>query len=165
MEIRPCTRNDLPSICAIYNYYIKNTAISFEEAAISVDELERRWSSYTQHYPWLVCVVNGAVVGYTYASKWRDRSAYRHSVEIAVYVKYSETGKGYGKALYQALFKELAKLNCHAILAGIALPNEASVKLHEYFGFSKVAHFHEVGRKFGKWIDVGYWQKIVASEQ
>lgn len=160
MNIRPCHRNDWPRVCEIYNYYIENTIITFEEEALSVDALGARVSAYTQSYPWLVCVVEGAVVGYAYANPWHARSAYRHSVEITVYVRNTETGKGYGKALYQVLLKELAQLNCHVLVAGIALPNAPSVKLHEHFGFTQVAHFHEVGRKFGQWIDVGYWQKI-----
>jgi L-amino acid N-acyltransferase YncA len=165
MELRPCNANDLPEICDIYNHYIANTTITFEEEAISVEELGSRVSSYTRSHPWLVCVVDKAVVGYAYARKWHERSAYRHSVEATVYIKHTETGKGYGRALYQKLFHDLEKLDCHVILGGIALPNEPSVRLHEYFGFTKVAHFHEVGWKFGQWVDVGYWQKTLAKAQ
>jgi L-amino acid N-acyltransferase YncA len=161
MLIRPCTTADASAIAEIYNYYIDNTVISFEEEVVSEAEIAHRIASYTQTFPWLVCEVEGQVLGYAYATKWRERSAYRYSVEVSVYVQQTSKGQGYGKALYAALFKRLAEQGCHVLVGGIALPNAASVGLHEYFGFQKVAHFHDIGRKFNQWVDVGYWQKIL----
>jgi phosphinothricin acetyltransferase len=157
-EIRVCTSDDLPAICAIYNHYIVNTVISFEEEPLSVAELERRVAHYTDRHPWLVSIADGEVAGYAHAGLWQERSAYRHSLLTSVYVRHTDLGKGHGKALYEVLLAELATTDCHAIVAGIALPNAPSVALHERFGFAKVAHFPEVGRKFGRWVDVGYWQ-------
>jgi phosphinothricin acetyltransferase len=160
MTIRPCGKKDIKPVCDIYNHYIQHTVITFEESPVSLDDMANRVSSYMQHFPWLVCEVEGDIVGYAYATTWQARSAYRNSIEVTVYVKHGKTGKGYGQALYRELLQSLSG-NYHAIIAGIALPNEGSVRLHETFGFEKVAHFKEVGRKFGKWIDVGYWQKII----
>lgn len=159
MDIRACTPEDVKDICEIYNHYIENTTITFEENPVDHNEMLKRMESYTQTYPWYVCEVDCKVIGYAYATKWKERSAYKHSVEVTVYLKHSLAGKGYGTALYAALLDALYKMNCHLILAGIALPNDASIKLHESYGFKKVAHFSEVGRKFDNWIDVGYWEK------
>jgi phosphinothricin acetyltransferase len=104
--------------------------------------------------------VDEVIVGYAYASKWKERSAYKNTAEVTAYLKHGLSGQGYGKALYTTLLEALKALDCHVVLGCIALPNQASVGLHEYFGFSKVAHFTEVGRKFNQWIDVGYWQKL-----
>lgn len=160
MEIRSWEPKDVERICEIYNYYIKNTVITFEEEPLTSSEMKIRIESYVKNYPWLVCVVKGNVVGYAYASKWKERSAYKNTAEVTVYLDRFESKKGYGKALYAALLAELEKVGCHVVLGCIALPNEASQKLHESFGFAKVAHFTEVGRKFGEWVDVGYWQRI-----
>lgn len=160
MEIRACEKKDINCICDIYNYYIKYTVITFEESLVSREDMAHRVSTYMQHFPWLVCEVDGEVVGYAYATKWQARSAYKNSVEVTVYVKHGKIGQGYGQGLYKKLLQSLSG-NCHAIIAGIALPNEDSIRLHEKFGFEKVAHFKEVGQKFGRWIDVGYWQKVV----
>ncbi|HWV15632.1 MAG TPA: arsinothricin resistance N-acetyltransferase ArsN1 family B [Cellvibrio sp.] len=159
MNIRACEIKDIPSLCEIYNHYIEETVITFEEKAVTTEEMSRRVNSIQQSFPWLVCVRDNEVVGYAYASTWKERSAYRHTVEVTVYVKHSGVGKGVGKALYQALLELLKPADYHILLACIALPNEASVGLHEYFGFKKIAHFAEVGRKFNRWLDVGYWQK------
>lgn len=160
MNIRSCELKDVGRICEIYNHYIKNTVITFEEEPLTSSEMETRIENYTKMYPWLVCEVEGNVVGYAYASKWKERSAYKNTTEVTVYLDPIESKKGYGKALYAALLAKLENLGCHVVLGCIALPNEASQKLHESFGFSKVAHFTEVGRKFGEWVDVGYWQRV-----
>jgi phosphinothricin acetyltransferase len=111
--------------------------------------------------PWLVAEEDGTVVGYAYATKWRTRPAYRQSVEVTVYVASDRRRRGIGSVLYDSLLDELRDHGIHAAIGGIALPNPASVALQEKFGFEKVAHFAEVGFKFGKWIDVGYWQRIL----
>ena len=162
MNIRSCEENDVSQLCEIYNYYIRNTIITFEENPLSVADFSLRIKSYMQFYPWLVCEDQGVIVGYAYASKWKERAAYKNTAEMTVYLKQDSSGKGYGKALYKALLDLLSQKNCHVLLGCIALPNEASIGLHEYFGFKKVAHFTQVGRKFDRWIDVGYWEKVNA---
>jgi|GEM_PF-134670 len=156
--IRKVKLEDAKQICDIYNHYVVNTVISFEEEAVSEEELGRRISSVTRSYPWIVCSVAGQIKGYAYASSWKERSAYRHTAEVAIYVEKGELGKGLGTKLLERLLEELRAMDIHVAMAVIALPNEKSVGLHEKFGFRKVAHFTEVGYKKGSWIDVGYWE-------
>ena len=113
---------------------------------------------YKEVGPYLVSEEDGEIIGYAYVSKFRERPAYEHSVETSIYLKNGCGGQGLGTKLYSELLS-YASSQYHAIIGGIALPNEASIKLHEKCGFKKVAHFAEVGRKFGKWIDVGFWQR------
>jgi L-amino acid N-acyltransferase YncA len=108
--------------------------------------------------PWLVAEQNHVIVGFAYASKWKGRCAYRYSAEVTIYLSHSMTSKGIGSALYSELFLRLRENSTHVVLGGISLPNDASIALHEKFGMSKVAHFDEVGFKFGNWVDVAYWQ-------
>ena len=111
--------------------------------------------------PFLVVESGGEVVGYAHASKWKGRCAYRFSVEVSAYIHHGAVGHGFGSALYQELCPRLADKGVHALIGGIALPNDASIRLHEKFGFRQVARFPEVGFKFGCWVDVGYWQLIL----
>ena len=151
----------MAAICDIYNHYIANTVITFEETPLQVAQMSQRIAAYTERYPWLVCEDDGVIVGYAYASKWKERAAYRHTAESTVYVRAGCAGRGYGKALYAALLEALPHHGCHVVLGCIALPNPESVGLHERLGFEKVAHFTEVGRKFDQWLDVGYWRKAM----
>jgi phosphinothricin acetyltransferase len=156
--IREAQYSDTKAIAEIYNYYIHNTIITFEMEPVTVEEIASRMEKYKQLGPYLVYEENGEVTGYTYVSKFRERKAYENSVESTIYLKHGSGGKGVGFQLYSELLKQvLAKY--HVIIAGIALPNEASVRLHEKCGFKKIGHFSEVGRKFEKWIDVGFWEK------
>lgn len=111
--------------------------------------------------PWLVAEEGGEAAGYAYATPWRARTGYRFSVEITVYLAPGQAGRGIGSRLYGELFPMLQARRIHAVMGGIALPNEASVALHEKFGMRKVAHFEAVGFKFDRWIDVGYWQRTL----
>ncbi len=156
--IRLAKLEDAEQICNIYNYYIKNTGITFEEIELTVSQMEDRINSVLDSYPWLVFEEDGKVTGYAYASRWKSRCAYKYSVETSVYVDYKFNGRGIGCSLMKTLITELKKINVHAVIAGIALPNEKSCRLHEKLDFIKVAQFPEVGYKFGQWIDVGYWQ-------
>ncbi len=157
--IRKATATDSTSIANIYNHYIADTVITFEESEISLDDMGERIEKISQlGLPWLVAEDKGDVIGYAYASPWKERSAYRFSVEVTVYLARHLTTKGWGTKLYESLFHELEKLPVHSAIAGITLPNVASVALHEKFGMEKVAHFQEVGYKFEQWLDVGYWQ-------
>ena len=157
--IRPATGEDAEAICAIYNHYVTNTTISFEEEPVLAAEMAGRIADVgAAGLPWLVMVEEGEVIGYAYSTKWRARPAYRYSVESSVYLDARQTGRGLGRLLYDELLAQLRQRELHLVIAGIAKPNEASVRLHESLGYRKVAHFNEVGLKFGRWIDVGYWQ-------
>jgi L-amino acid N-acyltransferase YncA len=156
--IRPVTAQDAASLCAIYNHYVANTIITFEEVPIAEAEFAARIGKVQNaNLPWIVAEEAGKIVGYAYASPWKERSAYRFSVEVTVYLAPDCTGRGWGSRLYAALFAELKSGPTRTAMGGVALPNAASVALHEKFG-TKVAHFRDVGFKFGKWIDVAYWQ-------
>jgi L-amino acid N-acyltransferase YncA len=161
-EIRPAAAPDAAAICAIYNPYIATTTISFEEAPVTEADMAQRLADVAAAgLPWLVACENGRVAGYAYATKWRVRAAYRHTVESSVYLARDAVGRGLGRALYAALLDDLRRRGLYLVIGGIALPNEASIKLHEAMGFRKVAHFAEVGMKFGRRIDVGYWQRTL----
>ena len=160
MKIRTANLEDAAAIAAIYNFYVESSHSTFETENVNESEMQRRVSEILENYPFLVGEENGEIIGYAYAARYKTRAAYRHSAEISVYIKNGIEGKGIGSILYENLFTELKAKPIHAIVAGIALPNEASIRLHEKFGFEKVAHFREVGFKQGRWIDVGYWEKI-----
>jgi phosphinothricin acetyltransferase len=159
--IRSATTADAAAICAIYNHYVLETAITFEEAAVAPVEMETRIRETLPALPWLAWDENGSVGGYAHASKWKGRCAYRHSAEVTVYLDPAFTGRGIGSQLYQALLADLRKRSFHTAIGGIALPNPSSIALHERLGFRKVAQFEQVGWKFGQWIDVGYWQILL----
>jgi L-amino acid N-acyltransferase YncA len=157
-SIRTIKKEDSRRICEIYNHYVLNTCISFEEEPVSLEEMEKRIASITAAYPFYVYERDGELLGYAYANKWKERSAYRYVAEVTVYVDKDHLGKGIGRELLKALLDDCIKRDFHALMAVIALPNEASVRIHEEFGFKKAAHFTEVGYKHNKWIDVGYWE-------
>ena len=159
--LRPVRLNDAPSICDIYNHYIQHSPATFEEVPLTPDDMRQRILETTKTYPWLVCEEDGALLGYCYGRKWRERAAYRHSVEVTVYLDPSALGKGRGTALFDALLAELRARQFHCVIGGVALPNPASIALLEKFGLRKVAHFREIGFKFDQWIDVGYWQLLL----
>lgn len=163
MSIRDAVADDAAAIAAIYNHYVLTTSISFEEQAVTDSEMQQRIADIQRSgLPWLVAELDGVLVGYAYATKWRVRHAYRFSVESSVYLAPDLAGKGLGTALYQQLLERLSASGYHLVIGGVALPNAASVALHEKMGFEKVAQFREVGFKFGRWIDVGYWEKSLA---
>ena len=159
--IRPVHPDDAPSICEIYNHYILETPITFEEEPLTPDDMLQRILDTTKTYPWFVCEEEGKLLGYCYGRKWRERAAYRHSVEATIYLQPSAIGKGRGAALFEALLIELRARKFHCVIGGVALPNPASIALLEKFGLRQVAHFREVGRKFDHWIDVAYWQLVL----
>jgi phosphinothricin acetyltransferase len=156
--IRTATIEDAGAICSIYNPYVLGTTVTFETEAVTPDVMRTRIADVTAAYPWLVFEENGLVGGYAYASRWRPRAAYRHSVESTVYLAPAFQRRGVGTQLYRELIDRLRSQGVHQVIGGAALPNAGSVALHERLGFKKVAHFAEVGWKFDRWIDVGYWQ-------
>lgn len=159
--IRPIETKDLPRVCEIYNHFVLTTHASFETEPVSVEEMERRMQEYTSNYPWLVYEENGEVLGFCYASKWKPRHAYRFTSEVTIYLDKDHLGKGIGRKLYKELFAQLKDMGIHSMIATIALPNQKSQALHESLGFNQVAHFKDMGFKLEKWIDVGYWQKML----
>ncbi len=158
--VRSVNQQDAKAIADIYNYYILNSTATFEVDTLTTREMGDRLKAHDPYYPWIVWEDKG-VFGYAYATRWKARAAYQHSVEISVYVHNDHHGKGIGSKLYQALLDILKDMDIHAVLGGISLPNETSIKLHEKFGFEKVAHLKEVGFKHGAWRDVGYWQLVL----
>lgn len=159
--LRDCTPADAARICDIYNHYVRETVITFEEVPVLEGDMARRITDVTRALPWLVWEVGGELLGYAYAGPWKERAAYRNSVESSVYLAEAATGRGLGSQLYEALLLNLRQRDLHCVIGGVALPNPASVALHEKLGFTKVAEFHEVGFKFGRWIDVAYWELLL----
>jgi phosphinothricin acetyltransferase len=160
--VRTATAADVQAIVDIYNHHVLNTIVTFEERAVAVPDIAKRMSDVEgASLPWLVAERNGSVEGYAYAAPWHRRRSYRFSAEVTVYVASEQTRKGLGSMLYAELLSFLRARQIHTALGGIALPNEASIALHEKFGFKKVAHLEAVGLKFDRWIDVGYWQRIL----
>ncbi len=160
--IRSASVHDANQIVDIYNYYIKNTVISFEEELLGVLEMKERIDQVLKKgYPYLVYEVENEILGYAYASVWHPRAAYKHSVETSIYLKHDRLNKGIGSKLYSELLELLQQNNYRAIIGGIALPNPSSVALHEKFGYKKAAHYKDVGYKFDTWVDVGYWQLLI----
>ncbi|HEX5959987.1 MAG TPA: GNAT family N-acetyltransferase [Rhodanobacteraceae bacterium] len=152
---------DAPSICAIYNHYVTGTIVTFEEQSVAAGDMQVRMAAVLAGFPWLVLECDGLVAGYAYASPWKTRSGYRFAAEASIYLAPAWMGRGLGCALYQSLLDDLRARNIHCVIGGAALPNAASVALHEKLGFTKVAHFRGNGFKFGRWIDVAYWQKLL----
>ena len=159
--IRNISQDDARVICDIYNYYILNSISTFELEPVSPEEIRNRIYRITQKYPWLVYEEDSEVIGYAYADEWKTRKDYKYSVESTIYLKDGYSGKGIGSTLYKFLLNEIKKTGIHAVIGGISLPNEASIALHEKLGFKEIACFKEVGYKFDKWIDVGYWELII----
>jgi phosphinothricin acetyltransferase len=160
--IRSATGRDADAIAGIYNHYIAETVVTFEEQTVTATDMIGRMDAVAAaSLPWLVAEQEGEVAGYAYAGRWHSRSAYRFTVESTVYLHPQFVGCGLGTKLYEALLSELRDKPIHVVIGGIALPNAASVALHEKLGFEKAAHYREVGFKFDRWIDVGYWQKVL----
>jgi len=157
--IRNVQENDIPAIVEIYNPYITRTAVSFEEEPVTVTEIRRRIEEVqTYALPWLCAEIDGSLAGYAYATRWRERSAYRFTAESTIYLGDGFLGLGIGVKLFSVLLEQVRAAGMHQVMAVITLPNPASVGLHEKLGYVKVAHFSQVGYKFEHWLDVGYWQ-------
>lgn len=156
--IRDYKEGDSKAIVEIYNFYIRTSHHTFETEEIKEDEMRKRIKNITESFPFLVYEEKGSILGYAYATRWKIRQAYDQTVESSVYLKNGSYGKGIGTILYKELIAKLRELNIHIVLAGISLPNDASISLHEKLAYQKSGVLREVGYKFGKWIDVGYWQ-------
>jgi L-amino acid N-acyltransferase YncA len=149
---------DAAACAAIYGPFVTDSAVSFEERAPTPDELERRMERITRTHPWLVAEDRGRAVAFAYGCPHRDRAAYRWAADVSVYVAPEHQRRGLGRALYRELLALLPRQGLHVACAGITLPNEASVALHESFGFRPVGVYRRIGFKHGAWWDVGWWE-------
>ena len=157
-HLRLVSPDDAAQIAAIYAPFCLETAISFEAEAPDEATMRERIYAVADRYPWLVAVSEkGKILGYAYATKHRERAAYRWSIDFTVYLAPSAKGRGIGTELYNALVAICRLLGYHRAFAGIALPNDPSVRLHEKVGFRPIGVYHRVGYKLGKWHDVGWW--------
>jgi phosphinothricin acetyltransferase len=163
--IRAASAHDVDRLCAIYNHYVLNDVATFEETPVSADEMRKRVEDVQSAFSWLVYEADGPVLGFAYAGRWKPRAAYRHSVELSVYIDPECVGRGIGKQLYADLLRRLRETNVNSVIGGVAGNNALSVALHHSFGFEQVAHLRNVGYKFGRWIDVRYFQILLQREQ
>lgn len=164
VDIRLAREADAAAIATLYRPLVETTAISFETDPPSPDEIAERVRETLLYYPWLVCDNGGRLAGYAYAGRHRVRGAYRWSVDTSVYVDASQRRHGVGRALYSSLLAILGAQGYFNAYAGIALPNAASVRLHESLGFEPVGVYRRVGYKLGAWHDVGWWQLALQAE-
>jgi phosphinothricin acetyltransferase len=149
---------DAAACAAIYAPFVRDSAASFEERAPTPDEFARRMERVSERYPWLVAEDDGTVAGFAYACEHRERAAYRWAAEVAVYIGDGYRRRGAGRALYGALLALLERQGIHVACAGITLPNDPSVGLHEALGFEPIGVYRRIGWKAGAWRDVGWWQ-------
>ena len=161
------TPDDAAAMQAIYAHYVESSPVTFEEAVPEVEEMRRRIETVLERHAFFVAedgagTHDGGVFGYAYAGPYRSRPAYRFTAEVSVYIHHERQLQGTGRALYAELMAWLAAHDFRAAVAALTLPNDVSVRLHEGAGFEKVGHFRDVGRKFGRWHDVGWWQKVLA---
>lgn len=162
VQVRDAGPGDAGAIAAIYNAYVTGSTATFELEPVPDAAMQARIAQMQAHgLPWLVAVEGGTVRGYACATPWRARAAYARSVETSVYLDHAATGRGIGRQVYGALLDRLHASGVHALIGGIVLPNPASVALHESLGYAYVGTFREVGVKFGRWLDVGYWQRTL----
>ena len=161
IQVRPANRADLPRLTEIYNYYVINTPVTFDIEPYTVERRAAWFDQFaiTGRYRLLVAEIDGQVEGYAGTTRWRPKAAYDTTVETTVYSSPETVGKGIGRKLYAALFEAIAGENVNRIVGGYTLPNPASAKLHELFGFRNVGAFSEVGYKFGRYWDVQWTER------
>jgi L-amino acid N-acyltransferase YncA len=157
-KIRLANIDDAGGILAIYAPYCETTSVTFEIAVPTREQISERIVNVSNAYPWLVAETEHGIAGYVYATRFRERAGYRWTTEVAVYIDASEQRRGLGRALYTSLFSILRAQGYSKAIAGITMPNPASVRLHEGLGFVRTGTFYGVGHKDGKWLDVGWWQ-------
>ena len=164
MRLRTPRDDDFAAIAAITNHYIATTAVHFAYEPIAEAEISAQWQRDRERLPWWVAERDGAVVGYAKAGTWRARAAYRWITELGLYVAEPERGRGIGRALYVALLDDLPRRGFRSAIAGITLPNDASIALHRAFGFVSVGVVEDAGWKHGRWHAVEFWQKRFATD-
>jgi len=156
--IRAVNIEDAKELVEIYNFYVINTVVNFDEKPVSLSSFIEKIKLITSNYPFIIFEENNEILGYAYGSRFRPRPAYNATVESTVYVKNGAHGKQIGSKLYAELLELLKQQNFKSVLGVLTIPNPASVKLHEKFGFKQVAHLKDVGFKFEEWLDVGIFQ-------
>lgn len=159
MVIRPLAEPDLPAVLDILNREIREGTAHFATEPQTLDRLSADWRGRSPAHPWLVADFDGDIAGLVRASPWKSRGAYLWTAEMGVYVSPQHRRHGLGRALCQHLLRGLEDAGIRTVLAGIALPNDPSVRLHEQLGMTRVATFPAIGFKQGRWIDVGYWSR------
>jgi phosphinothricin acetyltransferase len=162
MNIRLAAERDVPAINAIQNHYITTTHIHFATTPLTDAEALSDWRAAAESHPCLVATDDRGVIGFARSSPWKSRCAYAWSVETSVYLRPDACGRGLGRALYERLFPILRAQGYRTAIAGVALPNAASVRLHEAVGMKHAGTFDRVGYKLGQWWSVGYWQMDLA---
>ena len=172
MTIRSATTADAARLLEIYSWYVENTAISFEYAVPSLNEFEDRISGTLERFPYLVLEEDNVIQGYAYAGLFRIRAAYAHCCELSIYLDRSARGRGYGRKLYEELEKELGKLGYRNLYACIGDPiaedehlTRNSEQFHQHMGFTKIGTFHRCGRKFDRWYNMIYMEKIITVDR
>ena len=155
------TLNDVSEITRIYAHYVTHTVVTFDTKVPSEKEMCERLQTIIRNCPAWVCVEEGKIAGYCYAHEWKTKKAYSATAETTIYLHPDYLRKGYGRILMEQLIKDCRERSYHTLVACITIPNEPSVKLHEKLGFKQVSHFHEVGRKFDKWLDVADYELIL----
>jgi phosphinothricin acetyltransferase len=165
VHIRRATADDLPALVDIYNHYIMHTPITFDLEPVTVDQRRSWFEQFADAGPHrlLVATEDSRVLGYACTHQFRTKAAYNPTVETTIYCAPDATGRGVGSALYSALFEALEGEDLHCFVAGITLPNEASVALHKRYGFNPIGVFHAVGRKFEQYWDVGWYERLAAT--
>lgn len=158
-EIRFAAEDDAERLLEIYTPYVLETAITFECIPPTVEEMRARIQARGDEFPWLVCLIDGEIQGYAYASRFHSRAAFGWDAELSIYVDCSATHKRIGRALYTALIALLARLGYYNLYAVVTVPNKKSAGLHRFFGFSEEGTLHNAGYKLGKWHDVAYLVK------
>ena len=163
MLIREASITDLPGILDIYNDAIRNLTATFDLTEQSLKERTTWYNKYGGKYPLIVAEINGEIAGYSCLGSFRDKPAYARTTELSIYISSHHRGKGIGKAMMQEILQRAAQLGYHTVIGGITAGNEASVKLHERFGFQLAGRFKEVGYKFDEWQDVLFYQLMIPS--
>lgn len=161
LSLRYASPDDAEAVAGIYAPYVDGTAVTFELVPPSVSEMKERIGRICAEYPYIVCLSNGRICGYAYASSHAQREAYRFSVNLSVYVNSSDRGRGIGALMYSALLGELHRRGYHAAFSAIGMPNPESVALHNAAGFEEAGLFRDAGFKLGGWHDVLWLQKLL----
>jgi len=161
LNIRDVSLSDIPQITEILNHYIIHDSCTFQIEPYSVAKISEKIAEITKVYPYIVMEEDNEVIGFAYASRWREKQAYDKSAETTIYLNPQQKHKGLGKILYQELIEQLREKNFRLLVACLTLPNPPSVRLHESLGFEKAGEFKDAGYKFNRWYNVGFWQKVL----
>jgi phosphinothricin acetyltransferase len=165
LSIRPANEADVPRITEIYNEAILNTTATFDTDIKSLDDRLQWFRNHDEKHPVLVAERNGKVIGFASLSEWSDRCAYEGTAEVSVYIDHNYRGQGAGKQLLEVLTLEGEKAGLHNLISRIAGGNLSSIHIHELFGFTHIGVMREAGKKFGKFLDVHFMQKLLGREE